>query len=214
MTDPPPNEWTSNEEWCLERDRRFEEYTAWSNAFQPLLLEARTSGKPDELRRAEVLRMNFLYSYLSFMSRMLSPQESYYGQTARLTELLALLKSLLESASGDNGFSMECNFLLPLSLVSYQFRHRALRQEAIRLLLAYPRREGLWDGVLIGKYSQWLAEFEEEDLGDGEYVPHDLVAGLAGADHDPIRRTVRLVAFKRVRDPAGTRVRREAALSW
>ena len=214
MTDPPPNEWTSNEEWCLERDRRFEEYTAWSNAFQPLLLEARASGKPEEVRRAEVLRMTYLYTYLALMTRMLSPQESYYGQTARLTELFNLLKSLLESDFDETGFSMECNILVPLGVLSYQFRHRALRQEAIRLLLKYPRREGLWDGVLIGKYSQWVAEFEEEGLSDEEYVPHDLVAGLVAVDHDPIRRTARLVAFKKVRNPPGTTVRKETVLSW
>jgi len=68
--------------------------------------------------------------------------------------------------------------------------------------------------VLIAKYSQWLAEIEEEGLEDEEYVPHDLVGGLVAADHDPIRRTVRLVAFKRVRNPVGTMVRREAVLSW
>ncbi|KAN0089556.1 hypothetical protein V8E51_019816 [Hyaloscypha variabilis] len=214
MTDPPPNEWTSNEEWCLERDRRFEEYTAWSNAFQPLLLAARASTQPAEARQANVLRMTYLYTYLSLMTRMLSPQESYHGQTARLTELLGLLNSLLESCPEDYGFSMECNFLVPLSVVSYQFRHRALRQEAIRLLLAYPRREGLWDGGLIAKYSQWLAEIEEEGLEDEEYVPHDLVGGLVAVDHDPIRRTVRLVAFKRVRNQVGTMVRRKAVLSW
>ena len=68
--------------------------------------------------------------------------------------------------------------------------------------------------MLIAKYSQWLAEIEEEGLEDEEYVPHDLVGGLVAADHDPIRRTVRLVAFKRVRNPVGTMVRREAVLSW
>ncbi len=158
--------------------------------------------------------MTYLYTYLSLMTRMMSPQESYYGQTARLTELLGLLNSLLESCPEDYGFSMECNFLVPLSVVSYQFRHRALRREVIRLLLAYPRREGLWDGVLIAKYSQWLAEIEEEGLEDEEYVPHDLVGSLVAVDHDPIGRTVRLVAFKRVRDPVGTMVRREAVLNW
>ena len=148
------------------------------------------------------------------MTPMLSPQESYYGQTARLTELTNLLKSLLESGHNDNGFSIEINFLIPLSVVSYLFRQRALRQEAIRLLLSYPRREGLWDGVLIGKYSQWVAEIEEEGLGDEEYVPHDLATWLVAADHDPIERTVRLAAFQKFRDSPEKTVRREAGISW
>jgi len=56
------------------------------------------------------------------------------------------------------------------------FQHRAIRREAIRLLLSYPRREGLWDGMIIGKFSQWIAEIDEEELGDGEYIPHDLAS--------------------------------------
>jgi hypothetical protein len=214
MADPPPNEWTSNEEWCRERDRRFEEYTAWSNAFQPLLLNARASNDTSELRRANILRMTYLWTYLSLMTPMLSPQKSYYGQTARLTELTNLVKSLLESGYNDHGFSIGVDFLAPLSVVSYLFRHRALRQEAIKLLLSYPRREGLRDGMLVGKYSQWVAEVEEEDLGDEEYVPHDLATWLVAADHDPIRRTVRLAAFKKSRDPLEKMVRREAVISW
>jgi len=101
---------------------------------------------------------------------MLDPMESYYGQTNKLAELIELIKKLLEGYD-DTGFSLEMTFLIPLTMVAYMFRHRGLRQEAIRLLLSYLRREGLWDGMVIGKYSQWIAEIDEEELGDEEYVP-------------------------------------------
>jgi hypothetical protein len=95
----------------------------------------------------------YLTSYLGLMTRMLDPMESYYGQTNKLAELIELIKKLLEGYD-DTGFSLEMTFLIPLTMVAYMFRHRGLRQEAIRLLLSYPRREGLWDGMVIGKYSQ------------------------------------------------------------
>jgi hypothetical protein len=62
----PPNECTSSEEWSTERDRGFEEYTVWSNAFRPLLLEtkARESNDAHELRRANAIWMIYLTSYL------------------------------------------------------------------------------------------------------------------------------------------------------
>jgi hypothetical protein len=142
--DPPPNEVTSNEEWCLERNRRFLEFTAWSNAFQPLFQRARESNDPDELRRAPVLKVIYLYTYLTMMTPMLTPQESYHGKTAKLTELMNLLKTLVPDSDRDSGFSIEANFLVPPSVITYRFRYRALRQEAIKLLLKYPRREGLW----------------------------------------------------------------------
>ena len=214
-TDPPPNKYTSNEEWCAERDRRFEEYAVWSNAFQPLLFKARTANDPYELRRATILRAMFLSAYLSLMVPMLRPQEAYYGQTARLRELLDLIKSLLTTSSNiDNGFSMEMNFVVPLSRVCYRFRHRALRQEAIKLLLSYPRREGLFDSVLIGTYSQWLADIEEEGLGDEEYVPHELVTSITDVDYDTIQRTAKLTAFQKVKDDPGKMAQRQTIISW
>jgi hypothetical protein len=40
------------------------------------------------------------------MAAMLNPYEAYYGQTARLAELLSLLKTLLEDPGNDDGFSI------------------------------------------------------------------------------------------------------------
>ena len=60
-------------------------------------------------------------------------------------------------------------------MVGWVYRHRALRREAIELLLRSPRKEGVWDGIVLGKIMAWLAGIEEEglDLGDDkeEYVP-------------------------------------------
>ncbi|PMD32010.1 hypothetical protein L207DRAFT_518889 [Hyaloscypha variabilis F] len=215
--DPPPNEFTSNEEWCLERNRRFIEFTAWSNSFQPLFIKARRSHDPAEFRRAIVLKITYLYTYLTMMVPMLSLQESYYGQTARLTELLTLCKALLldSSASYDSGFAIEANLLIPLGVLTYRFRHRKLRREACELCIRYPRREGLWDGKLLGNYCLWLAELEEEDLGEGEeYVPHDLATELASYEWDTISKTCKLSAYKKYRDPPGRKELREAVISW
>ena len=104
--DPPQNNATPNDEWCKERNRRFLEYTAWSNAFQPLLLKIRGSKDAGEVRRANLLRISYLYAYLTMMAAMLNPYEAYYGQTARLAELLSLLRTLLEDPGNDDGFSI------------------------------------------------------------------------------------------------------------
>jgi len=215
-SDPPPNEHTSNEDWCAERERRFEEYAIWSNAVQTLLFNARKANDPRENRRASLLRASFLTAYLSLMVPMLSPLEAYYGQTDRLRELMGLIKSLMTtSSSADNGFSMEMNFVIPLSRICYRFRHRALRKEAIDLLLAYPRREGLFDGVLIGSYSKWLAEIEEEGLGDEEeYVPHELVISTMNVDIDVINKTAKLTAFQKVRNDPDRTVKRQTVIRW
>ena len=212
--DPPPNEFTSNEDWCQERNRRFIEFTAWSNSFQPLFARARRSNDPSEFRRAIVLKITYLYTYLTMMVPMLSLRESYYGQTARLTELMTLCKALLIDSDSDEGFAMEANLLIPLGVLTYRFRHRALRREACELCIKYPRREGLWDGKLLGNYCLWLADLEEEDLGDEEYVPHDLATELASYEWDTITKTCSLSAYKKFRDPPGKKELREAVISW
>lgn len=81
------------------------------------------------------------------------------------------------------------NILVPLKFVACRYRHRVLRQKAIKLLLACPRREGLWDGVVIAKMSQWMVELEEEGLGDEEYVPHELAADVVAVEVDYLART-------------------------
>ncbi|KAN0121988.1 hypothetical protein V8E51_000314 [Hyaloscypha variabilis] len=217
QNDPPSNDVTTTEEWCAERDRRFEEYTAWWNAFQPLLLKARILNEPHELRRAEIVRMTYLATYLALMTRMHSPWESWYGQTARLVELVALIKHLLaQTDESDSGFSVEMNFLVPLIVVAKMFRHRASRKEAIRLLFAYPRREGLWDGVLVAKSLQWIAEIEEEGMPDEEeYVSYFLATDLGrGTEIDPVKRVAKLVAFQRPRHAPMTIVRKETVVTW
>lgn len=201
MDDLPPNEYDSNEEYCAERTRRCIEYMAWSNAFQPLLAQARSSNAPHSLRCATVLRVKFLQLYLRMMAPMLSPKEAYYGQTEKLTELVQLCKELLRGyPSSDGGFCMESHVVMPLGKVSFTFKHRALRKEAIRLLLQHPRKEGLAEGLYIGKASQFLAEVEEEELEhDEEYVPHYLATTLVETDIDRGKRTARLVAYNKDR---------------
>jgi hypothetical protein len=126
-----------------------------------------------------------------------------------------LIKLLLATASSDDsGFSMEMNFVIPLSRICYRFRHRALRQEAIRLLLSYPRREGLFDGVLIGRYSQWLAEIEEGLRDDEEYVPHKFVNTTMEVDIDTANKTAKLTAFKNVRNDPSKMEKRETVIHW
>jgi hypothetical protein len=215
MDDLPPNEYDSDEEYCAERMRRSMEYTTWSSAFQPLLAKARSSNDPHSLRRATVVRVKYLQLYLRMMAPMLSPKEAYYGQTEKLTELVQLCKELLQDySSTDGGFCMESHVVMPLGKVAYTFRHRALRKEAIRLLIQHPRKEGLAEGLFIGKASQFLAEVEEKGLRDEEYVPHYLATTLVETDIKRSKRTARLVAYHKNRHAPEKMERKEKVIWW
>jgi len=99
---------------------------------------------------------------MTLFAGMLSFRENYYNQTVWLAELVTLEKSLGQyekMPTDDWEFSMDVPLVVLLSLVAWRCRNRALGQEAIKLLLASPRGERLWDGiftVLEKLRSGWL----------------------------------------------------------
>lgn len=199
-----------------ERDRRLREFENWAIAFEPLLLRARSLSDTRLLISTTVMRITYLTCYLSTFATMLNFQQSYYNQTHLLAEIIALIKSLSGKDMKDNdmGFSITIHFLVPLSVVAWRYRHRALRREAIKLLLASPRREGLWDGVFIGKTARWVAGIEEEGLSSAEiYVPHDLATNVEVADVDVLTRTATLKAILKDKT-SGEKIMKETKIGW
>ncbi|RFU30706.1 hypothetical protein B7463_g5593, partial [Scytalidium lignicola] len=76
-------------------------------------------------------------------------------------------------------FALDLGIVPSLFVVGTKCRDRRLRREAIRLLFASPRREGMWDSILSGRAAQWIMQNEEEQLSPyspqtaGEVVPED-----------------------------------------
>ncbi|KAH7112864.1 hypothetical protein B0J11DRAFT_446471 [Dendryphion nanum] len=68
-------------------------------------------------------------------------------------------------------FSSSSGWLTGLWLVASQVRNRALRRQAIALLLDYPRREGAWDGILAGRIALEAMKIEEMAAEREEAVP-------------------------------------------
>jgi hypothetical protein len=110
--------------------------------------------------------------------------------------------------------------IVPLMTVGWIYRHRALRSEAIELLLRSPRKEGVWDGIVVGKIMAWLARIEEEGLDDEasedeDYVPEWAAARCIKMSFDTERREASVSCLQPVRgSPSGEEVRREAIIPW
>ena len=71
--------------------------------------------------------------------------------------------------------------------------------------------------MLVAKSLQWIAEIEEDGMGDEEeYVPHylatDLVRGLT--EVDPVKRSAKFVAYQRPRNAPMTVIGRETVVTW
>lgn len=61
-------------------------------------------------------------------------------------------------------FSFDVGIIPPLHVVATKCRDPVVRREAIDILFASPRQEGMWDGVLSARIGRWITQCEEEGL--------------------------------------------------
>ena len=96
---------------------------------------------------------------------------SYFAEMVDLTEFLLGELYPAEKTPPEPRFSFDSYVVIPLYLARHKCRDHATRKKAISLLLAYPRREGVWDGIFAGKMTQWAMEIEEEHADEYGNVP-------------------------------------------
>ena len=207
-----------------ERLETMKEYERWDDAFRPLLNRSRSRSAPEEdFLLASTLRLHWLSGYLSIASNNSYSSLVNNGRfTTELEELVGISRILLGRGEevGNGGFVFDMQIIVPLMTVGWIYRHRALRSEAIELLLRSPRKEGVWDGIVVGKIMAWLARIEEEGLDDEasedeDYVPEWAAARCIKMSFDTERREASVSCLQPVRgSPNGEEVRREAIIPW
>jgi hypothetical protein len=68
-------------------------------------------------------------------------------------------------------FAFELGIIPPLHLAALKCRDPRIRRQAIGLLLSCSRREGCWDGALLGKVDTWIMQLEEEGIDEYGLIP-------------------------------------------
>lgn len=206
-----------------EQSATLKEYERWDKAFQPLLTRARSrSARQETFLHASTLRLHWLSGYLSIASNNSRCSLVNDGRfTKNVEELVGIARILLsETNQGlDGGFVFDMQIIVPLMTVGWVYRHRALRREAIELLLRSPRKEGVWDGIVVGKIMTWLGRIEEEGLGFGddeeEYVPEWAAARCIKMGYDTEKREAHVSCLQPVKGSLiGEEVRRETTIPW
>jgi hypothetical protein len=156
-----------------ELRHHFSAFRRWAEAFEPLSRTA--SCFPDRMPGVVLLKLYHLsgFLYLASGAGDLEPYQRRY--TRGLTEIVAIGKILnLDNISiPSGGFSLDNRVVLPLMCVGMTCKHRALRREVIEIFSRLSRREGMWNTLKLAKVMEWMAEIEDEGLGDEEYVPED-----------------------------------------
>ena len=82
-------------------------------------------------------------------------------------EVIDTLQREVKAAGGRPSpcFSLDMNFVAPLYAVTHKCRDPVLRRQAVNLLYASPRQEGIWDSYLAARVAERLISIEEEGLG-------------------------------------------------
>jgi len=156
----PPNSIVDKHD-CLVATRK------WHKAFQFQLALARTKkGSKDSL---EAMVLELYYLAIECASAM-EPTHDMRKHVPIFQDILALSKQILNHPCVKKEkrlFAFDVEVVLPLFSLAWRCPHSQTRREAIDLLLGSQRQEGLWDGVMAGKITRWVADLEEkEGLGE------------------------------------------------
>lgn len=200
-----------------EQSATLKEYENWDKAFQPLLKSAREAGKGEKFLLTSTLRLHWLAGYLSVSSNNSRSSLGSGKFTSELSELLKISRTLAEHGEPAHAFDMQ--LIVPFMTVAWAYRHRALRRQAIDLLLRSPRREGGWDGMVIGRIMTWLAGVEEEGMVSGEdieeFVPERTTARCISMNFDAGRREAHASCLQPVRGGSiGEEILRDVVIPW
>lgn len=217
-----------------ERIETQKEYERWDEAFRPVLNSSRSRSAPhSHFLLASTLRLHWLAGYMSIASNISHANLVNNGRfTTELEELVDIARLLLDQPEEQRpgGYVFDMQIIVPLMTVGWIYRHRGLRKEGVQLLLRSPRREGTWDGVVVGKIMEWLCGVEELSLQGPDtypveekagakkrrdYVPEWAAARCIKLSFDTVRREASVSCLQPVRDsPDSEEIRREVVIPW
>ncbi|KAH9901783.1 C6 zinc finger domain-containing protein [Xylariomycetidae sp. FL2044] len=127
-------------------------YGQWGQAFEALYHDTVNNAFVDRSTYIQVIKLRI--QYLAFALLVCNPKYTDYRTIDSLTgdclELTNLIEILLQeqgktSRHPSHDFNMYSELTWHLAFVAINCRDPALRDNAIRVLETYPRRDGLWD---------------------------------------------------------------------
>jgi len=145
----------------------------WATAFDAFLSSHQGSLSEAERRAAQVLQLHRLLNFASLRTSLRRPdvddQLSWDDSTEAFDEIVTLAESI-SSCGNSNAtprtpsFTLDVGIVGPLYEISRKCRDPVVRRKAIAVLCDFPRREGLWDGMLAGKVAERIVAIEEEGI--------------------------------------------------
>jgi hypothetical protein len=173
----------------IHRDQ--DRFKQWSGAFAPLLQKLRLCRGSDSYKRATLFQFHYLTSFL-WVSSALPLDQWYRKHTAELEECVKLARAILTFGK-PTALSLDFQIVHPLMGVGFTYRHKRLRREVADIFFQMEQQEKIRNTVMLAKIIYWIAEIEEEGLGDeDEYVPENVFCNTVKWDFDEKKREVRV----------------------
>jgi hypothetical protein len=144
-----------------------DEIYAWQSASEYILIHSRTPAGDHNFIRATMMRI--LSVMLSTVVRSaffdMHKPELHDVFLPEYCEIVALCSSAVSHRGFLRSFVFDDGIMPSLFVVIIKCRDRMLRQEAVRVLKeSIPRREGVWDSVIVAKIGERLLELEEDTV--------------------------------------------------
>lgn len=142
------------------------ELLQWISAFEPLLKHSRSSGGEKDFTGATILSIHAKTLEISvrgakFETSGPSPYDVFLPEYC---EIVSLCQAAADHPRFVRSYVYDAGIVPVLFLVVVQCRDTLVRREAIAVLkAAYPRREGLWDSMMVARIGEVLMRAEEEN---------------------------------------------------
>lgn len=151
---------------------RLEQWTAVLNFF---VLARESELTVEDWKALEVLRIMRTVMTINFSVDFVAVTKDEMLWDQHLHDFVAIVEHArrfieLEKEAGENVpvFTIETEIILPLYFVAAKCRDGRLRREAIALLKARERQEGIWNSTLTARLAERLVQMEEDDLENND----------------------------------------------
>lgn len=246
LTSASPSPYTIPPHILAEHASLTRELPAWNDAFTPLLTEVLLPGaKLRDRISALMMELAALASHICLHCGYFIRESSYdiflpdfkqivdyalllvEAQRQEQVEFAAQRGELkhVNAGKGGNGlgFAFDAGLIPPLYLTVTKCRDRLLRLAALEILENHPRREGVWDTVVIAAVSRWVMELEEkareeQDEGARAVLLEERRVRKIAVKFDLVRRKAAMSCLQFVEESNdgkfGEWVKREKVHSW
>jgi hypothetical protein len=125
-----------------------------------------------ELRGAVVLKIHHITCKILLEATLYDHETGFdelideFGRIVTLAETLNKIPSLTKAPGIKPAYSFGWGILPSLYYTAVRCRDPIIRRKALALLSASPRREGVWDSLILASIVRWVIGEEESDLDE------------------------------------------------